>query len=205
MVQLLKVSMGLLKYFIFFIFLFYGCYSFSQNKNDTNAFQYNKKWFISSAYGVQISGIKSEDFISSNVTPSFLLSVGTWFTPEIALQIAYKGFYFHTISDNDKHYYNFIYGDVLLNLNRIFNFANSIEGRWSIIIHPGAGYFYNNYYNRPNVCGNIGITNSVRITEKIDLFIDVSAIIGWDIYQGDEDILPSCIFGVSYSFKSVRL
>ena len=191
----------LFKYFVFIVFLFYSCYSFSQNKNDINAFQYNKKWFISSGYGMQISGIKSEDFINSNVTPALLLNTGVWFSHEIALQIGYKGFYFHTISDKNKHYYNFIYGDVLLNLNRIFNFANSIEGRWSIVIHPGAGYFYNNNYNRPNVCGNIGITNSVKITEKIDLFIDISAILGWDIYQGDEDILPSCVLGLSYSFQ----
>ena len=31
--------------------------------------------------------------------------------------------------------------------------------------------------------------------------MDVSFIIGWDIYQGDEDILPSAVLGASYSFK----
>lgn len=193
--------MSQLKNLFIFLFIFWVINGHAQDINSNYSSYYKKNWFISSGYGMQISGIKSKDFINSNVTPTLLLNTGVWFSPEIALQIGYKGFYFHTISDNDKHYYNFIYGEVLLNLNRIFNFANSIEGRWSLIIHPGAGYFYNNYYNRPNVCGNIGITNCVRITKKIDLFIDVSAIIGWDIYQGDEDILPSCIFGISYSFK----
>ncbi len=193
--------MSLFKRFIFIIFFFISCNSFSQNNNNTYSQAYSKSWIVSSSFGVQISGIKSEDFISSNVAPSFLLSVGTWFTPEIALQIAYKGFYFHTISDNDKHHYHFIFGEVLLNLNELINGAKKNSNKWSIIFHPGAGYFYNKNYNRPNVCGNIGIINSVKLTNHFDIFMDISAIMGWDIYQGDEDILPSCVLGLSYSFQ----
>lgn len=31
--------------------------------------------------------------------------------------------------------------------------------------------------------------------------MDVSFIVGWDIYQGVEDILPSIVLGASYSFQ----
>jgi hypothetical protein len=189
-----------LKYFVIAVFVLISYDSFTQ-VNSSRSFDYNKNWYASSAVGIQISGIKDEDFISSNVAPSVMFNIGKWITPEIALQAGYKGLYFRAISDNDKHYYNFIYGDVLFNLNRIINFLNTKEGRWNLIFHPGAGYFYNKYYKRPNICANIGIMNSFKVGNQIDIFIDVSAILGWDIYQGNDDILPSCVLGISYSFK----
>ena len=161
----------------------------------------NKNWFISSSYGVQISGIKSEDFVQSNVTPAFTLSMGRWISTEIALQIGYKSFYFHTIADNDRHYYNFIYGDVLFNINKIIDTKKTTKGKWNLIFHPGGGYFYNVYYKRANICANIGMKNSYKISNQVDIFVDISAIVAWDIYQGNEDILPSCEFGVSYLFQ----
>jgi hypothetical protein len=161
----------------------------------------DENWFISSSYGVQISGIKSEDFIQSNVTPAFTFSMGRWISSEIALQIGYKGFYFHTIADNDRHYYNFIYGDVLLNINKIIDGKKIIKRKGSFIFHPGAGYFYNSYYNRPNICANLGLLYSLSFKNNFDIIIDVSAITAWDIYQGNEDILPSCNIGIIYMFR----
>ena len=161
----------------------------------------DKNWFVSYAYGVQISGIKSEDFVQSNITPAFTLCMGRWISPEIALQIGYKGSYFHTIADNDRHYYNFIYGDVLFNINKIIDTKKITKGKWNLIFHPGGGYFYNVYYKRANICANIGMKNSYKISNQVDIFVDISAIVAWDIYQGNEDILPSCEFGVSYLFQ----
>ena len=59
--------------------------------------------------GAQISGIKTEDFVSSNVSPAVTFCLGEWVSPEIALQVGFKGLYFHTISNDDKRYYNFIH------------------------------------------------------------------------------------------------
>jgi hypothetical protein len=84
-------------------------------------------------------------------------------------------------------------------LNELINGKNISKNKWKIIFHPGAGYFYNNFYNRPNICANFGITNSVQVMNQLEVFIDISAIFGWDIYQGDEDILPSFALGLSYS------
>lgn len=193
--------MRLFKRFIFIILLFISCNSFSQNNNNTYSQTYSNSWIISSSLGIQISGIKSEDFVGSNVAPAFLLNIGKWISPEVAIQIGYKGFYFHTISDKYKHYYNFLYGEVLFNLKELINGKNIAKDNWNLLIHPGAGYFYNNFYNRPNICANIGITNSIKVINQLEVFIDISAIFGWDIYQGDEDILPGCVLGFSYSFQ----
>ena len=62
-------------------------------------------------------------------------------------------------------------------------------------------YFYNDYFNQAKLNGNLGIINNVKLTERLDIFMDVSFIVGWDIYQGDEDILPSGVLGFSYYFN----
>ena len=36
--------------------------------------------------------------------------------------------------------------------------------------------------------------------ELLELKIDIGAIIGWDIYQGDQDILPNSSIGLVYEF-----
>jgi len=180
--------------------LFLASFCFGQTENQNINFKKNN-WFISSAYGVQISGIKSEDFVQSNVSPAFTLGIGKWISPEIALQIGYKGFYFHTIADDDKHNYNYIYGDVLFNLNSMVDMIIKKNRKWNFIFHPGGGYFYNRYYNRPNICANLGFLNSFSYKNDLNIFIDVSAIVAWDIYQGNEDILPSCSIGIIHSIK----
>ena len=47
--------------------------------------------------------IKKEDFVGSNYSPLLNIAVGKWFAPSIALQLGYKGWYFNTISDEEKH------------------------------------------------------------------------------------------------------
>ena len=87
---------------------------------------------------------------------------------------------------------------MLFNINKIIDTKKITKGKWNLIFHPGVGYFYNVYYKRPNICANIGIKNSYKISNQFDNFVDISAIAGWDIYQSNEDILPSCDFGVTY-------
>ena len=171
---------------------------FSQETSTLTNIQFKKRWFASAAFGTQMSGIKSEDFIGHNFVPSFSFSIGTWFTPEIALQISYKGLYFNTISDDFKHHYNFFFGEVLLNINEFLNGTRLNDKRWNAIFHPGAGIFYNKHYNRPNICANLGLMNTYGISKRFDLFLDVSAVFGYDIYQGDDDILPSIGVGLTY-------
>ncbi len=191
-------DLNIKKSFLFFVYL--TSVSIAQLE-DEKILPRNENWFMSSSYGLQISGIKSEDFINSNVTPAFTIDLGKWISKEIALQLGFKGFYFNTISDSDRHPYNFIYGNVLFNINKIFlgGFTNSEF--FELILYPGAGYFYNHYYDQPNICANVGIKNNFKISNRIDFSVDISGILGWDIYQGNEDILPSINFGAIYSFK----
>ncbi len=192
----------MLKKFIFLLIIFnlLARISYAQNCFSQYTQTSNNSWYVSAGIGIQISGIKSEDFISSNVAPSIGLALGKWINPQIGLQLGYKGPYFYTISDKDKHHYSFTYGEVLLNLHNSFTKHRTNRSKWNAIMHTGAGYFYNGYYDEPNICGIIGLANTYKISSHFDIVMDVSAIMGWDIYQGDEDILPSLNLGLIYSF-----
>jgi hypothetical protein len=188
-----------MKYFILFLILFSN--NFISAQTDTEDVKTNSglNWFVSQGIGVQMSGIKDEDFVSHNIAPLLNITAGKWFSPELALQVGYKGPYYNAIADDKKHHYYFIYGEALMNLNSLFkNYQQS--ALWRLYLHAGAGYYYNYDYSRPNVCANLGMTNGFRITSRLQATLDLSAIIGWDIYQGDEDILPGISAGVSYSF-----
>ena len=86
-------------------------------------------------------------------------------------------------------------------MKKIVNSKKDNKNRWSLIIHSGHGYFYNNYFNKASLNANLGLINNIKLTEQLSFFMDVSFIVGWDIYQGDEDILPSFVLGASYSFQ----
>ena len=157
------------------------------------------KRFVTINCGCQMSGIKSEDFVSSNYTPLFNAVAGKWLRPYIALQIGYKGFYFNYIADDVKHYYTYCYGEAVLDLNEAI-FPEKINKHWSLLLHAGPGYFYNHHYGKPNLCANVGVQNTCRLNSRLQINFDVSSIMGWDIYQGNDDILPGITFGMSYNF-----
>lgn len=108
-------------------------------------------YYISLNVGTQMSGIKDEDFISSNYSPLFNITAGKWFTPYLALQIGYKGFYFYTIADEVKHHYNYFYGEAVINFNELVHPSRKSKF-WNVLLHTGPGFFYNHNYRKPNIC-----------------------------------------------------
>lgn len=157
-----------------------------------------KDVFVDLFLGTQVSGIRKEDYVLSNYSPYLQLSLGKWFTPYLALAVSYQGPYFNFIGDNKKHKYFYINGDVIVNVNRLFK--PNYSGFWNINIFAGSGYFYNMVYKRPNICATGGLTNEFKISQNMSLKLKLSAILGWDIYQGDQDILPNMSIGFSYNF-----
>tara|TARA_B110000003_G_scaffold14445_1_gene14172 strand:- start:1777 stop:2337 length:561 start_codon:yes stop_codon:yes gene_type:complete len=163
---------------------------------------YYKKnsWLVSIDFGVQMSGIKSEDFVSSNYSPVYRLSTGKWLNNFIGIQIGYQGRYFNTIENSEKRFYNFYFIEGILDVKNILKTSNSKKKVHELILHGGFGYFQNQYYENSSIYSVLGISNNFLLTNKINLKIDVGAIIGWDIYQGDQDILPNSSIGLIYQF-----
>lgn len=159
----------------------------------------NNNWFVEISAGIQMSGYKKVDFIPSNYTPLLKVTAGNWVGRWWGLQLGYKGLWFNAISDDIRHHYTFLYPELLIDANTFLTKRDKPRF-WSLILHAGPGYFYNNHYQKSNICGNIGAQNQFRINHQLSINIDIAAIVGWDIYQGDEDILPGTSIGLSYSF-----
>tara|TARA_Y100000768_G_C23921423_1_gene655132 strand:+ start:765 stop:1322 length:558 start_codon:yes stop_codon:yes gene_type:complete len=174
--------------------LLVSSFAYSQNDNKKNS------WFLSIDYGVQMSGIKSEDFISSNYSPVYRLSSGKWLNKYIGVQVGYQGRYFNTIENSDKRFYNFYYVEGILDIKNILKMSNSKNKVHELIFHGGFGYFQNQYYENSSIHSVLGASNNFFLTNKINLKIDISAILGWDIYQGNQDILPNSSIGLIYRF-----
>ena len=157
-------------------------------------------WLVSIDFGVQMSGIKSEDFVSSNYSPVYRISSGKWLNKYIGVQIGYQGRYFNTIENSDKRFYNFYFVEGILDVKNILKISNSKNKVHELIFHGGFGYFQNQYYENSSIYYVLGVSNNFLLTNKINLKIDVGAIIGWDIYQGNQDILPNSSIGLIYEF-----
>ena len=179
-------------FFLGFIFLGFEIFASNQSEKIFNNF------VIKTDIGVQLSGIKKEDFISSNISPLSRVIVFKDISKSFSLGAGYQGQYFYYIEDDFKHKYFFLFGQINYRMNigekkeeKIFN---------GISVSIGSGYFYNYLYDQPNICALFGISKKIQLNNKICFSLNLSSIVGWDIYQGDEDIIPSLSLGFSKSF-----
>lgn len=185
-----------LRYLLLFFLIATQTNSQNSKVNDSN-----RIWYASLNVGVQMSGIKSEDFINSNYSPLIKASLGKWLTKDIAIQVGYQGRYFNAIADNYKHFYDFYFLEGVLDFKNLFFNSNKINKSYNLLFHGGFGFFQNRFYGNSSFHVVLGATNSFYISKKIRLNFDLSTIVGWDIYQGDEDILPNTSIGITYFFN----
>lgn len=159
--------------------------------------QYKGSFFVDFFAGTQVSGIRKEDYVASNFAPYIQFSLGKWIVSYLAVSINYQGPNFHFIGDSFKHKYLYLDGQVILDINSLFKTQYKAL---NIQAMAGGGLFYNFLYDRPNVCGTVGLLNEFKLTDTISIKFKLAAIMGWDIYQGDEDILTNLSIGLSIAF-----
>jgi hypothetical protein len=190
-----------IKAIVFFVLFFISVVTaYGQSHKENNL---DKNWFAISDIGIQMSGIKSEDFINSNYSPMVRIIGGKLLNSSIGFQVGYQGRYFNAIADTDKHYYNFYFVEGVLDVKSILFSIKRDERFHTLLLHAGVGSFQNHYYGNSSVHGVLGTSNIFSILKKIKIKFDIGAIVGWDIYQGDEDILPSLSMGVVYLFDYI--
>ena len=143
-----------------------------------------------------MSGIKKVDFVYDNLSPSLSMSTGIWISREIGVSLSYKGHYFYTIADNARHNYSYFFLQTLINVSEYFRELHVLRSEFDLIPHFGYGIFYNAHYEGFQVNGNIGFILSHELGKSSQIYIDLSSVVGWDIYQGNEDILPSAAIGL---------
>lgn len=172
------------------------CSLIDSNAQSNNSSNSKLNYFLTSSVGYQMSGIKDEDFVRDNYSTMLNISAGKWFSPLLALEVGYRGFYFNTIENSDRRYYNYYYGNAIFDIKSIF--YNDYSSNTRFFVKMGSGYFYNLYYGRPNIVASLEFVGLVNLSEQFNLQVGLSSLMGWDIYQGDEDILPSISFGIIY-------
>ena len=176
-----------------FIVIFLLCFFF------TNGQEKNQDYFFGLDYGIQMSGIKSEDFISSNYSSLIRLNAGKWLNRYVGVKFSYQGRHFYAIADDFRHSYDFYSIEGMVSLKQLFTKKNLVLH--DFVLRGGVGLFKNYYYNNSSIHLNLGLQNSFSISKSLAIKLDVGAIIGWDIYQGDQDILPNTSLGLLYFFN----
>ena len=152
--------------------------------------------FLNFSTGIQMSGLKNEDFVLNNYSPKIDVSAMKFINQVFGLQIGYQGYYFNTIANADIRRYTYISGSLVTRvMQRSKNFDFSLL--------TGSGLFMNHYYKRPSVCADMGVvSNFVLVNQRFNS--KISAIFGWDIYQGNADILPSLTLGYTIPIQFVK-
>ncbi len=152
--------------------------------------------FLNFSAGAQMSGIKNEDFVLNNYSPKIDVSAMKSITQVFGLQIGYQGNYFNTIANADKRRYTYISGSLV---TRVIQLSKNLD----LSLLTGSGLFMNHYYKRPSVCADVGVLSNFVLANQ-HLNSKISAIFGWDIYQGNADILPSLTLGYTIPIKFVK-
>lgn len=153
--------------------------------------------YVGAGIGLQMTGIRKEDFVSNNMSPRLNLYLGKRLNDIAAIQVGFEGVYFNTIADDDRRYFN--YYNVMIE-NKIFQ--SLVKGRRNklnyMALQLGGGLLYNKYYGRPNFCGDLGLVCAHKILNKTSMSLRLNSILGWDLYQGDADIINGFTIGIKY-------
>lgn len=158
-------------------------------------FGVKKGSYLGSEFGFITSGIRKEDFVAKNIAPKLILYAGKKVNDFLSIQFGYSGFYFNTIANNDKRryqYFNLVLEQSLFRLN-LLQKKNIYQ---NIALQFGGGAFFNKYYGSQNFCGELGIVIEQNLAEKLRFCLRTSSIMGWDLYQGDADILNGLTIGI---------
>ena len=207
-------------------------YSNDKYKVETNHFWDN--WFISVGGGAQIyfgDHDKQQDF-GKRLAPALDIAVGKWFTPGIGVRLMYSGLKIKGATkhpgdiedsahgtgkpvdggaaphwlEQSKFSMGNIHADVLFNLSNLFCGYNA-KRVWNCSPYAGIGWAM--VYDSPSakeVSANIGILNTFRLCDALDLNLDVRGMFVNDRFDGEgggrfgEGNL-SATLGLTYKFK----
>ena len=191
----------------------------------TNPFWSN--WFFSIGGGAEATfgDNDSAGSFGKRISPTLNVSVGKWFTPGLGLRLQHsglqaRGFTYDAGADyvkgtqlKDGYYkqrfdYMNLHGDVMFNLNALFGGYNQ-HRVYEIIPYVGAGFTHN--YSKPHreaLSVNAGIINKFRISNAIDINLELSAMGVEDKFDGEVggdhgyDGVVSATVGLTYRFPA---
>ena len=188
----------------------------------TNPFWDN--WFISLGGGatVMFGDYDAAGSFGKRISPTLNVAVGKWFTPGLGGRLQYSGLqargyvpsagsdYAVGAMQNGGYYkqrfnYMNLHADVMFNLNALLGGYNPSRV-YEIIPYVGAGFTHN--YSTPHreaLSVNGGIINRFRVSDALDINLELSAVATEDKFDGGiggkgYDGLVSATVGLTYRF-----
>jgi len=153
--------------------------------------------FLFFGVGPQVSGIRKEDYVYSNVSPKLRLVYGKRVNEKFDVALGFEGMYFKMILNQDKRYYN--YWNLLLS-QEIYAIELGAEKKIKFKLSTGGGLLNNIYFNQLGFVGEIGVNLEIVSFNNNRIVIYPNSIMGWDLYQGDNDIINGILLGYSIEF-----
>lgn len=161
------------------------------------------------------------------ITPALDIAIGKWITPEVGVRLMYTGWslngatqdealgngnplsnkpwHGYWLYEQEVKYFN-LHGDVLFNLSNLLCGYNS-KRVWNCSPYLGLGWM--RVYNgktTSEIGANLGIHNAFRLSDALDLNLDVRASLVNDDFDGErggrsEEGILSATIGLTYKFK----
>lgn len=208
-------------------------YNNDKYKVETNHFLDN--WFVSGGFGGQVlfgNHDKQVKFFN-RIAPALDIAVGKWFTPGIGVRLMYSGLSVKGATQKEGHgefpthstgedvpgkggdgywlmkqkfkFYN-------LHLDALFNMSNILYGYNEKRVYNCSPYFglgWTRVWESPQsmeVSANVGILNSFRLNDALDLNLDIRGAYVSDRFDGElggrwGEGLWSATIGLTYKFK----
>jgi hypothetical protein len=208
-------------------------YNNDKYKVETNHFFDN--WFVSGGFGGQVlfgNHDKQVKFFN-RIAPALDIAVGKWFTPGIGVRLMYSGLSVKGATQKEGHgefpthstgedvpgkggdgywlmkqkfkFYN-------LHLDALFNMSNILYGYNEKRVYNCTPYFglgWTRVWESPQsmeVSANVGILNSFRLNDALDLNLDIRGAYVSDRFDGElggrwGEGIWSATIGLTYKFK----
>lgn len=155
---------------------------------------------------------------AGGINPALDINLGKWVTPSVGLRIGYQGLSASTWSNAQYPYFKemgadgrfknafnhaYIHGDVLWNISNAFSGYKETR-TWNFVPFISAGFarsFRNGTANNEFAMG-AGLLNSIRISDRIDLTLEVRQLLvrqGYDSSpMGGVAGMTSATFGITF-------
>lgn len=145
---------------------------------------WSRNWFVSLGAGPSSflgEPLGCEDLFG-RIEPSFQLSIGKWFTPNVGARVIYQGGWMKN-SLIQKQNYHSVHADLLWDIiTQIRGYEP--DNRWSLIPFIGCGIIYNQQTEQRPFAMNYGILNKFVLNKKLSLILELGGTTTFGDFDG---------------------